>query len=585
MFYYIHTNAWNLLESFVSESISPFSFYRARGYGNNLSRYIDRISERANYLILSTEEIQGDYVLKVSDDILDKSCIIPVKKRKTVFSYGKTIFYKKGAVNFLFSSNDLIESLVAESQILFEVKCVEKYKSEFIVRSGSSILLNTDNIDNGISFQLQEYVTQDDIYDKLKGMIVAYTHAMAFKTNSQEQQLLRRLRDLKNSFAGLHTQIMISKDAVSNEGSYISRIDEAKEIYSHNIETRTNLFDILTQHFAEIVKMAQNRAEEIVENKLPVTKKRVKAQKLSLRRELDDIECRDDTLRSLKEELKSIKERERINGERLGKKREYFKEGTPEYKRKQIIKQKIEKSEEENPQIRSIKQEISKLRQRMRDIEAGTSQYDTTLGAMFVRVSGIMNELITNANASSRINSKVDYSCLSLSNLTMDIDTDAPLEEQRFLNIIINEALTYEQRTLSDDAILDLIAKSANIFKCEKSATTEIGRQILSTLREFWAYKRNQSSSFSTPENLIVLRSLMVFFIKPLGFDQMERYIQNKGIEGKEYGFMLRGMLVGYAALPKTFTNTLYDHKEIYTPMDEFLDVVHKQIEEQYTCK
>lgn len=41
MFYYISTNSWNLLESFVSESISPFSFYQVRGYGNNLSRYLD----------------------------------------------------------------------------------------------------------------------------------------------------------------------------------------------------------------------------------------------------------------------------------------------------------------------------------------------------------------------------------------------------------------------------------------------------------------------------------------------------------------------------------------------------------------
>lgn len=583
MFYYINTNAWNLLESFVSESISPFSFYKARGYGNNLSRYIDRISERANFLILSTKEIQGDYVLKVDEDILDSSCLIPVKKNKTLFNYSKTIFYKKGSVSFLFSSNELIESLVAESQILFEVKCVEKYKSEFIVNPGNSVPLNTDNIANTISFQLQDYIAQDNIYDKLKGMIVAYTHAMAFKTNPQEQQLLRQLRDLKNSFAGLHTQVMISNAAVLDEGLYISRINEAKESYSHNITTRTSLFDILTQHFAEIVKMAQSRAEEIVENKQPATKMRVEAQKLSLRRELEDIERLDDTLSRLKEELRSIKERERINGEKLGKKREYFKEGTPEYKRKQIIKQEIQRKEE-NPQIRSIKQEISQLRQRIRDIETGASKYDTTLGAMFVRASDIMNELINNAKASGRINNKVDYSCMSLSNLTIEIDTDASVEEKQFLNIIVNEALTCEQRTLSDDMILNLIAKSANIFKREKSATTEIGQQILSTLREFWAYKRNQSSSFSMPENLTVLRSLMAFFVKPLGFDQIERYIQNKSIDGKEWGFMLRGILVGYAALPKTFTNTLYGHQEIYAPMDEYLNVIHKQIEMQYSC-
>ncbi len=130
MFYYISINSWNLLESFVSESISPFSFYQVRGYGNNLSRYIDGTNERVNYLILSTKKIDGDYILKVNEDILDKSNITPVKKSKTLFTYSKTIYYKKGAVAFLFSSNDLLESFVAESQILFEVKCIEKYGIE-----------------------------------------------------------------------------------------------------------------------------------------------------------------------------------------------------------------------------------------------------------------------------------------------------------------------------------------------------------------------------------------------------------------------------------------------------------------------
>lgn len=108
MFYYISMNSWNLLESFVSESISPFSFYQVRGYGNNLSRYIDGTNERVNYLILSTKEIDGDYILKVNEDILDKSNITPVKKSKTLFTYSKTIYYKK--VLSLFCSLRMIYS-------------------------------------------------------------------------------------------------------------------------------------------------------------------------------------------------------------------------------------------------------------------------------------------------------------------------------------------------------------------------------------------------------------------------------------------------------------------------------------------
>ena len=89
---------------------------------------------------------------EVNDEILDKSNIAPVKNSKTLFTYNKTIYYKKGAVAFLFSSRDLLESLVAESQILFEVKCIEKYKSEFIVKTSNALPISTGKIANANIF-------------------------------------------------------------------------------------------------------------------------------------------------------------------------------------------------------------------------------------------------------------------------------------------------------------------------------------------------------------------------------------------------------------------------------------------------
>lgn len=586
MFYYISTNSWNLLESFVSESISPFSFYQVRGYGNNLSRYLDGTNERANYLILSTKEINGDYVLKVNDEILDKSNIAPVKSSKTLFTYNKTIYYKKGAIAFLFSSRDLLESLVAESQILFEVKCIEKYKSEFIVKTSNALPISTGKIANAISFQLQEYVAQDCIYDRLKGMIVAFTRAMAFAKNPQEQKLMCILRDLKNSFAGLNTQVMVSEIAVSNESKYISLIQTAKGLYNGTVKTRTNLFDILMQHFSEIVKLAKARAEEISQNKLAnSTDKRdfLISQKDALESKLYSMEYHDG-ISDWIEELNSIKKKERDNGIKMGKKREYFKKGTWEYERKKYLKQEIKKYEDENYEFKSIKQQIADIKQQITNIESGSSMYDTTLGTLFVRVSDIMNDLIGNAKVSGETNGNIDYSCFSLKNLTISIDVLNSDEEKVFLDVIMNEALMCKQRGLSDEVVLNLIVESANKYKCLECSNTEKGKQILSTLREFWSYKHNQCSSFSIPDNLVVLKSLMAFFIKPFGFDQIDRYAQNRGIDSKEYGYMLRGALIGYTAFPKTFTDALYTNTDIYIPMDEYLTAIHKQVETQYPC-
>ena len=159
--------------------------------------------------------------------------------------------------------------------------------------------------------------------------------------------------------------------------------------------------------------------------------------------------------------------------------------------------------------------------------------YDTTLGALFVRVSDIMNDLIGKAKVSGEANGNIDYSCFSLKNLTISIEVLNSDEEKVFLDVIMNEALMCKQRGLSDE---------------------------------------------------VVLKSLMAFFIKPFGFDQIDRYAQNRGIDSKEYGYMLRGALIGYTAFPKTFTDALYTNTDIYIPMDEYLTAIHKQVETQHPC-
>ena len=443
-----------------------------------------------------------------------------------------------------------------------------------------------DKITNSFSFQRHEYIVQDNVYDRLKGMIVAYTHAMVFAENPHEQRLSCQLRDLKNSFAGLNTQVMVSESAVSNEDEYMSLIKKTKAAYNGIIKTKTNLFDILMQLFSEIIKLAKARADELSKNKQVSGSDRIEnlmAQKEKLESRLYNIEYRDG-ISDLVEELNFIKSQERNNGIKMGKMREYFKKGTWEYERKQYLKNKIKKYEEDNDEYKSIKQDICNIKQQITNIGTGASVYDTTLGALFVRISDIINELISKTKTSSKNNGQVNYSCLSLKNSAVSIDINASVEEKAFLDIIINEALKSEKRVLSDDVVLNLIVESANKYKCREYANTENGKLILSSLREFWTYKHNQCSSFSIPNNLVVLKSLMAFFIKPFGFDQIERYAQNKGVENKEYGYMLRGAIIGYAAFPKTFTDALYANKDIYISMDEYLTTIHKQVETQYPC-
>ena len=73
MKYYISISAWNLLESFTTESISPVAFYAERAYGAKLSRFLEDKFDRTYKLILSTKDNGGDYTIEVDEELIDKS--------------------------------------------------------------------------------------------------------------------------------------------------------------------------------------------------------------------------------------------------------------------------------------------------------------------------------------------------------------------------------------------------------------------------------------------------------------------------------------------------------------------------------
>ena len=87
MKYWLLIDSWNLMESFVTESISPYSFYQERGFGNNLSRFFKVGSEKINHLILSTREPVGEYAVEISDELLDVALQLG--------SYEKSVIYWK----------------------------------------------------------------------------------------------------------------------------------------------------------------------------------------------------------------------------------------------------------------------------------------------------------------------------------------------------------------------------------------------------------------------------------------------------------------------------------------------------------
>lgn len=570
MKYYIEISSWNLLESFITESISPYSFYQERNFGNNLSRYLSGDNERYNHLILSTNELGGDFSICIDETLVDSAVLETVKGTKTFFTYPKTIYYRQGLVHFRFRTEDLRDSLVAESQILLEIKSLEKYISAFYVEEvekeeRKSLL----KLDNQFSFDKDAYVEFDNSYNKIKGAVVGYYRGVYTSSDESNIMLQNELRVLKNNFGGYNTKIMMSDVYVKNE--YIEQqIGKCKELYFAQIGY-SNSFDVLVAQFHEIEKLATLKVEEIQKQKSPTRSEEVKKllrEKTEIENQIKEIE-KQYNIFEIKREFNAIKEKERVNGEKKGKSREYFKNGTYEYERKKQLKLIIEDFEKNNPEYIEL---IERIKQIEQGINRDTHVYDSTLSAIFSRVSDILNDLIKKASMVTN-NDAIDLSNLLIDGNVISIENLSNSPEICYFNILLKHImqLSYETK-LSEYVVLQLIVESANAFKEDPLSKNEKGEKILNLLRTFWLYKNMKTDQFLLPEDdMPVFQSVFSFLVKPLDFEQIERYMMLKKFTQKAYAFMLWSAWIGFADMPKTFTRVMYSKEEITKRVDDYL--------------
>lgn len=572
MTYYIEISSWNLLESFVTESISPFSFYQERDFGNNLSRYLSGERERAYYLVLSTVDLGGDFSICVEEELIDSSFLEPVKEMKTVFFYPKTIYYRPGFVRFRFGSQELKESLIAESQILLEVKTIERYSSGFYVKEVKSIeRKGIAKLSNSLSFQKNEFIDFDNSYNKGKGAIVGYVRGLYTSSNESNQTLQNELRSLKNSFGGYNTQIMMS-DAFEKNEEILSDIILCKNLYSEQIEPN-NYFDVLIAQLHEIENLAIMRANEVRKS---ILKESLKEKLLDEKTEIENKRSRIEKaydIYSLRVELNEIKSQEKANGESIGKTRQFYKKGSPEYERKIQLKRSIEDFEKNNPEYKYLNERLRQI-DGMLDVDG--NMYDSTISALFSRVSDILNELIKNASSVTN-NEEIDLSNILVRKENITIKNEDNDSELCYLNILLD--LIFHKNPeiqISEYAIMELLVESANIFKESPMSKTDKGINILNCLRTFWAYKNQKSDQILIPGNDVpIFQSVFSFFVKPLGFEQMERYMLLKKFPQKSYAFMLWGAWIGFSDMPKTFTNILYQDVNVANLIDNKLEELY----------
>lgn len=297
-------------------------------------------------------------------------------------------------------------------------------------------------------------------------------------------------------------------------------------------------------------------------------KKSFYTRKENIINEINTIELKNH-IDSIRHELDEIKAQEVNNGKILGKSRVYYKKGTPERERKDYLKGILKDFEKGNPRYVELQEQLSSVKQEIISIKTNSTEYDNTITSVFNRISDIMNDLLKKIDKSRSL-STINLSDIIVTDNTLALRNNDNVEILYF-NIVLDYILNGNlAKPISDSTIIDIVTATGQIFSKIEESKSDLGKAILTSLRDFWKYKNNKALGFALPDNMPIFNSVMSFYIKPFGFDQIERYMMNRNYTQKQYAFMLWGACKGYADLPRTFTNVLYEN-DATNEVDQYL--------------
>lgn len=583
---------WNLNEVFTTESISPISFYSLRGFGNPVNRIHGRF-EDINYLVLFQDKFDSDVTIEICSELLDESFL---QRTKSGYSeYYKTIYLRKGLFKVHFTERRKMQEYINQQFMLLEVKAVNKYQLDhFVVADLESRRVSE------VSYQPKFFTDYsekepyfDRAYNQVKGMIYGYVIGNLGSLGTDEQGLISDLTKLKNLIGSAHTDLALTEH-YSNYWliNVKKQVKDCSSKYFELFHQNSDVFDRLILRLVEVDNLNKMRCEEIEKHKSPeyaFNFEKAQEELEQARQKVFEYESQHN-INSLKSELERIKQEEKRRGEAKGKAREYYKKGSVEHTRKTQIKNRIEEFEKSNPQYEYLLSNVSFSKNRVSSYQSNGTQFDTSIKEQFNRISDQLNDVLKRTKRFF-LNINNEDSELPDISFTIDLDVlthhyyrsqkiykDFSIElphslsdeisdqEKELLKISLNAILSFPQGrlgTYSEEGVLQIIA--------------EIGKHLAdgdakNTLRDYYAYRTAKKDNFVFPKS-DTLASIVVFLMKVQGHDQINKMLIAKGVQHKNIAFMLYGAYIGFANLPKTFTNLIFDssNKTLQDYLDNYL--------------
>ena len=395
--------------------------------------------------------------------------------------------------------------------------------------------------------------------------------------NAEKQEVTdyrTALNSIKNTLTGMHTRLLVDSDYLPDI-SFVGQIESVERLHRKAFGKEVNSFKVMTKLFTDLIGILRERHQELQMMKGPCHATMISSLEAKMEQTLKEVERLeiDSNINEYVRELDMIKAEEERMGRDAGKNRQYFPKGSAERARKDYLKSVIEDFRKNNSVYRKLTGRVTQIKSRLSEIAMGITKYDGALAPAFNSLSDVIVDLMEHIRKDSPA-AEVDLSCLSLSpEGKLNICTKGFSEaEAEYYTILLKAALSHpltELRPLSFKDIMEVLISSAKEYSSSsRTIGTPEGQAIRNALLALWKYRNNQSGGeIIYPKGMNLMAAVMAFLVKGNDFLQMERFAANRGIHNMQYALALQGAMIGFASLPRTFTNKVITRSDIESIM------------------
>jgi hypothetical protein len=619
-YYWIPTTTWNLSDVFVTESISPSLFYMKRLFGSKSNQTADdegELIEANNSIILYPKNfsfipsIGKPVFMLINSNSLD--CKFLEVDENEIAYYRKTIYLRRGNFQVRFFSEEDKSLFLATLSINLETKTLKKYNVEFNYSASKQNILHIHSPSDIFNFKpdarLSEFVNEEQLYfdkafNQIKGFIYGLVCSTIGKKTSAQITLETSLQNLKSKISGFRTRLELSEEFNSEMITPLSEIvNNVEKTFSLVFpETASTVFQSINQRLTEIGKLQTLRLSTLAFQR----QKFASIDKSFIQRLKDSLQVlQNDDFKLKSKEENLWEQRKKLDAEYKSIKRP--KKNTPEHDQKSSLEERITELKEAIDKIkeerRPRKSEIQKYKFELAEFsEFGRTQYDSNIDEQFYKISGYINDLIfsTNDKITQSQQSQKKYPDLSQIKFNIQSLTNAfnvlkqnefvislqsellefASDEERFLFKEILELILLETKfstEVSETSITNISEKVVVNFSESKFAITVIGEEILSHLKSLSAYRANKEVNYTFPNTIPVLQNFISFIIKPYNNDELKNFAYSKGAKDIHFAFSMWAAFIGFANLPKTFTDIVLDSND-----DELMDYIDEYLFDTY---